>query len=190
MAILKHKNLLLFTLLIMSAACTHTTPRYSPSATNVQQIQQITKNASVKIQDGDFSAIKEKKSIMCRAAGPVAVPENKTFTQYIKDAIFDEFKIAGIYDKNALTKLSAKLDFIDFSSGMTDGNWTIRMTFSSKTVSPFTVESVHEFSGSFIASMACQQVAQELPIATQKFILKVVSHPSFKKVIRHKVAVN
>lgn len=93
--------------------------------------------------------------------------------------------MAGIYQQNSSNKLSAKLDYIDFSTGLSESDWTIRMTFSSRATKPFSIETKHSFEGAFVANQACQIVAQELPKATQKLILALVSHPSFKKIIRN-----
>jgi len=179
------------TLALSLASCSHVSPRYNASATNVEEIRQITKDISAKISTGEFTATEiGKKSIVCRAAGPVGPSDNKTFDQFIKDAIADEFKIAGIYDEKSNVKLKGKLDSIDFSSSIGAGKWMMKMTFSSQEVEPFVVENTYSFSTNFIADIACEQVSQALPAATQDFIKKLIQHPSFRNILTQKVAIN
>lgn len=168
-------------------SCTHVSPRYNASATNVEEIHQIVKDASTKIGVEKFTSTEAgKKSIVCRAAGPVEPSDNKTFDQFIRGAIADEFKVAGIYDENSLLKLHGNLDSIDFSSNIGAGKWMMKMTFSSQGVEPFVIENTYSFSTNFIADIACEQVSQALPAATQDFIKKLVQHPSFTSLLTQK----
>ncbi|MEI2614235.1 MAG: hypothetical protein V9G21_04125 [Methylotenera sp.] len=185
------------TLALSLASCSHVSPRYNASATNVEEIRQITKDISAKISTGEFTATEiGKKSIVCRAAGPVGPSDNEGsrveagFDQFIKDAIADEFKIAGIYDEKSNVKLKGNLDSIDFSSSIGAGKWMMKMTFSSQEVEPFVVENTYSFSTNFIADIACEQVSQALPAATQDFIKKLIQHPSFRNILTQKVAIN
>ena len=184
------KAVVVFTLAVFSVACSHVSPRYSTSATNVEEIRQITKGTDVKVGAGSFTATEVgKNSIVCRAAGPVLPADSKPFDQFIKDALFDEMRVAGIYDEKSPIKLHGKLDYIDFSSNIGAGKWMMKMTFSSDGIEPFTVENTYEFSTNFVADIACEQVSQALPAATQDFIKKFVQHPGFKSLLSKKVAV-
>lgn len=169
---------------IFLSACSHVSPRYNMSATNVEELRQITKDSTTKIGSGEFTATEAgKKSIICRAAGPIAPPDDKTFDEFIHDALFDELKLVNAYDQNSLVKLSANLDQIDFSSNIGSGKWTIRMTLKADGSEPFTVENVYPFSTNFVADIACEQVAQALPAATQDFIRKIFEDPAFKALL-------
>lgn len=137
-----------------------------------------------KVSVGNFTSYKDvPKSIMCRGEGPVSAPNNKSFEQYIKDALVEELTIARILDETSDRQLAATLNKIDFSSALSGGSWDIRMTFSAKDVEPFVVTISYPFDSSFVAYTACNQVAQALPFATQKLINELIKHPSFKKVI-------
>lgn len=177
----------LLTLSVASVACSHVSPRYNTSATNVEEIRQVTKGSDTKIAAGTFTATEAgKSSIVCRAAGNVVPPDSKTYDQFIKDALFDEMKVAGIYDESSSLKFKGNLDSIDFSSNIGAGKWIMKMTFSSDGVEPFTVENTYEFSTNFIADIACEQVAQALPAATQDFIKKFVESAGFKNLVSNK----
>ena len=182
MSMLIKKKLLLAVLLL--SACSHVSPRYNMSATNVEELRQLTKNSTTKIGSGAFTATEAgKKSILCRAAGPIAPPDNKTYDGFIHDALFDELKLVNVYDENASVKLSANLDYIDFDSNIGSGKWTIKMTLKADNSEPFKVENIYSFSTNFIADIACEQVAQALPAATQDFIQKVFQAPEFKALL-------
>ncbi len=182
------KFAIIATLAIFSAACSHVAPKYSASATNVEEMRMIAKEATAKISAGEFTATEAgKKSIGCRAEGTVGAPDNKTFDQFIKDAIVDEMKVAGIYDEKSHIKLQSNLDFIDFSSNIGAGKWMMKMTFKSDGIEPFLIENTYEFSTNFIADIACEQVSQALPAATQDLIKKLVQHPSFKAMLTQKM---
>lgn len=112
----KNTKYILITFTALLSACSHVSQRYSASATNVEQIREIAKDVSAKISVDQFTATeKGKKSIVCRAEGAISAPDNKTFDEFIRDAITDEFRVAGVYDAKSLTKLQGNLDSIDFS---------------------------------------------------------------------------
>jgi len=69
---------------------------------------------------------------------------------------------------------------VDFSSGMTDGKWLFTLTLSNGKNS-FTTKSTMNFSGSFVADKACQEVAQAFGPAVQQLIREVIKNPQFKK---------
>jgi len=191
---MKNNNQLTFAIIfvsLMASACSHVSPRYNASATNVEEIREIAKEATSKISVEQFSATeKGKKSIVCRAEGAVSAPDNKTFDEFIKDAISDELRVAGIYDAKSPVKLQGNLDYIDFNSNIGAGKWKMKMTFKGEGVEPFLVENVYEFSTNFIANIACEQVSQALAPASQDLIKKLIQHPSFKKIVTQKVAAN
>jgi hypothetical protein len=177
------KSISMLAILFLSA-CSHVSPRYNMSATNVEELRQLTKDSTTKIASGAFTATETgKKSILCRAAGPIAPPDDKTFDGFIHDALFDELKLVNAYDQNSSVKLSANLDQIDFNSNIGSGKWVIRMTLKADGSEPFTVENTYSFSTNFIADIACEQVAQALPAATQDFIQKVFQAPEFKALL-------
>lgn len=170
-----------FTALIGALAisgCAYKSAPYGASASNVEKI----KTAQIPpLAIGAFSAAQPgQDSITCRAAGPVMVSPN--FETYIHNAFVDELKLAGAYNPNAPTSLVGKLDAVDFSSGITDGNWTFTLTMSNNKNQSFTTTSKYAFSGSFVADKACQEVAQAFGPAVQKLIEDVIQNPAFKSV--------
>ena len=159
----------------MVSGCAYNTAPYGASVANVTKI----KAANIKaVSVAPFSSTKPGAStITCRAAGPVTV--KPSFENYIQNALIDEQKLSAAYDPESKIVISGKLESIDFSSGMTDGNWSISLTISNNKSQSYTTTSSYPFSGSFVADKACQEVAQAFSPAVQKLIQDVVSNPKF-----------
>ncbi|MFL9878093.1 hypothetical protein PQR63_06875 [Herbaspirillum rhizosphaerae] len=152
----------------------------SPYGASVQNVDAI-KSAGIKpVAVEKFQSSKPGlASITCRAAGPVTVVPS--FETYIEKALIDELKLAGAYDAASALKLSGKLEEVDFSSGMSDGKWLFTLTLSNNKNDSFTTKSTMNFSGSFVADKACQEVAQAFGPAVQQLIRDVIKNPQFKK---------
>ncbi|MEZ0233303.1 MAG: hypothetical protein ACAH12_10720 [Methylophilaceae bacterium] len=161
--------------------CSHNSPRYAPSVTNQEKLKNIATQAlDKKVATETFTAVSPgRKSIVCRAAGTVTPPDGKSFEKYLEDAFVGELKMSGLYASTG-QKISGKLQELDFNSNIGAGKWIIKMEFSCAGKSPFIVESQYDFSTNFIADIACEQVSQALPAATQDFIEKVVDNQGFK----------
>jgi len=160
---------------ILISGCAYNTAPYGASVANVTKI----KAANIKaVSVAPFSSTNPGNStITCRAAGPVTV--KPSFESYIQSALIDELKLSSVYDPDSKIVISGRLESIDFSSGITDGNWSIALTISNNQSQSFTTKSTSPFSGSFVADKACQEVAQAFSPAVQKLIHDVVSNPQF-----------
>lgn len=70
----------------------------------------------------------------CRAAGPIAPPDDMTFEAYIQKALADELKVAGMFDdKSPKVTLIGNVEQLSFSSsrGLTGGTWDIGLRVTS-----------------------------------------------------------
>ncbi len=158
------------------SGCAYNVAPYGASVQNVEAI----KTYNLKpVSIGKFQSSKPgNTTITCRAAGPVTV--SPSFEGYIEKAFIDELKLAGIYDASSPLVLTGKLEQVDFSSGMTDGNWSFTLTLTNARNESFTTNSKFDFSGSFSADKACQEVAQAFGPAVQKLVASVVQDPKFR----------
>lgn len=175
---MKHVSLALALTGALLSGCAYNASQYGASVQNVDAI----KAHNIRpVAVAQFTSSKPGlATIVCRAAGPVTV--TPSFESYIEKAFIDELKLAGVYDPAASLRLAGKLEEIDFSSGMTDGNWTFLLTVSNQRNESFTTKSTFGFSGSFVADKACQEVAQAFSPAVQKLIQDVVRNPRFKQI--------
>ena len=90
------KNIFILVLVFALSACsTYMPQRYSISADNNVALKAIrVGNITVGSFKGPLNF-----DISCRAAGPIAPPDNMSFEAYIQKALADELKIAGKYDE-------------------------------------------------------------------------------------------
>lgn len=167
--------------IVCAAAFSGCTYNVSPYGASVQNVDAIRTYNLKPIAIGKFESSKPgNASITCRAAGPVAV--SPSFEAYIEKAFIDELKLAGIYDPSSKLVLTGKLEEIDFSSGITDGNWSFTLTLTNARKESYTTKSTFGFSGSFVADKACQEVAQAFGPAVQKLVGDVVRDPRFRQI--------
>jgi hypothetical protein len=183
----QYRTLVTLLLAVLVASCSHVAPRYSISANNVEGIRTVSSDGTNKIGVASFSTFEPGlSSIMCRGAGPVRPPDDLTFEKYIEEAIASELKLARAFSSESPVRLQGKLEYITFNSNIFNGKWQIDMTFSGDSVEPFTIKSIYEFSTNYVANTACTQVATALPQAVQELVAKLVSHPSFRKLVTKK----
>lgn len=173
------KRILALSILCALSACeTPTTSRYSISAaTNVA----LKKIAVTGIGVGNFTE-PATSDLTCRLLGPVHAPDGMTQTQYIKKALEDELKVAGVFtDSQPRVTLSGKVEQLSFSSskGLTGGVWDIQLTLTSSNGKSLTTTEHYEFESGFSASEACRQTAQAFMPAVQDLIQKAVVSPEF-----------
>jgi hypothetical protein len=162
----------------LASGCAYNASPYGASVRNVDAIK------AVQMKPVAVAPFKSAKpgltTITCRAAGPVTVAPS--FEGYIEKAFIDELKLAGAYNPASDITLSGNLESVDFSSGMSDGNWTFSLAVSNSRSQGFTTKSTFPFAGSFVADKACQEVAQAFGPAVQKLIEDVVKNPQFKQI--------
>jgi hypothetical protein len=171
----------LITLAATLALLTGCAYNVSPYGAAVENVEAIKAYSLKPVSVGTFQSSKPgNASITCRAAGPVTV--SPSFEAYIQKAFTDELRLAGLYEPASPLVLTGRLDDIDFSSGMTDGNWAFTLTLTNARSESFTTQSRFGFAGSFSADKACQEVAQAFGPAVQKLVGDVVRHPRFRQI--------
>lgn len=180
------KTLLLITLLTLTACSTYTPQRYSISADNNVALKTLqVQNINV----GDFTGPNDFSNA-CRAAGPIAPPDNMSFEAYLQKALADELKVAGLYnDKAPTVTLTGSLEKLSFSSsrGLTGGSWDLSLIVKSSNGHSTHVSEHYEFESGFVADTACKQTAEAYLPAVQNLIGKLVTSPNFKKLVGSKI---
>lgn len=175
---MKNVRLAMIAITALVSGCAYNTSQYGASIRNVETLK------AHNIKPVAVAPFKSSRpgldSITCRAAGPVKVTPN--FESYIEKAFIDELKLANAYSPDSKTTLTGMLDAVDFSSGISDGNWSFTLTVSNQRSESFTIKSQFGFSGSFVADKACQEVAQAFSPAVQKLIEDVIQNPKFKQI--------
>jgi hypothetical protein len=168
--------------LALTACSTYMPQRYSISADNNVALKSI---GVGNINVGAFNG-PENFDNSCRAAGPIAPPDNMTFAAYVQKALADELKVAGLFDdKTAKVTLTGALEQLAFSSsrGLTGGSWDLALRVSSSNGKSAFVTEHYEFNSGFVADTACKQTAEAYFPAVQNLIGKLIKSPGFKSLV-------
>ncbi len=159
--------------------CTYSVNQYGSSLDTTDKIKQL---QSPPLAVDKFESYRpDLKSIVCRANGVVATPDEVSFETYIERAFIDELKQANAYDPKSPAVVHGRLEEINFISSVGKGKWFMKLAVSSNTNPGYAVDSAYEFSANWVAFRACQQVAQAFVPAVQQLISQVVSDPRFKQ---------
>lgn len=169
------RSLLFVVLAMFVAGCeTYSAPRYGMSADNIVALRAL---APARIAVGAF-AEPQKFADGCRAAGPITAADGIGFAAYIRKALIDELKIAGVYDERAPVTLTGTLDHLAFSS--TVAWWNLTLTVRSSNGRSVTVQEEYKFDGAFAAVTACKKVADAYFPAVQNALQKLIASPDFR----------
>ena len=169
--------------LLLSGCESLVAPRYSISADNNVAIKAL---GVTSVGVGPFAEPAKFES-GCRAVGALEVADGITHTQYIRKALEDELKVAGIYvEKSARITLSGAVTRLEFSStrGLTGGSWDIDLNIQSSNGTNMTLTEHHEFQSGFVGTTACKQTAEAFAPTVQNLLGKLVRSPDFQRLVK------
>lgn len=174
---------LLILVSLLGGCSTYAADRYSVSMdTHVALERAIASQQGQKVAVDEFGATNPGRTqIDCRAVGPIKTPDNETFEAFVRKALVDQLQLADLYSPDAQRRIGGSLDEINFSS--VDGRWFLALTVTGNPGRRFTVREEYDYDTSFYGETACNQTAQALMPAVQNLILKVVSHPEFRRMV-------
>ena len=93
---------------LLFTGCGIKTSEYNVSADNVSALRD---HKELKLDVGNFTASNaSENSVMCRLPETVSTPKGEPFSEYIKEALLSELKMAGVYDKNSDLKISGNVN--------------------------------------------------------------------------------
>src|SRR5690625_349079 len=172
--------ILLAAMSVFATGCsTYATDRYTISMDNVVALRSLNGQT---INVGEFSAsAPDKRSIVCRAVGPIKPPDGELFSEYIRKAFLDELRMAEVYSDAAPVTITGNLNSIDFSSG--NGTWNLSLTVNSSNGNSMSVSEEFSYTTSFYGETACNQTAQALMPAVQNLVGKVVRSAEFPALV-------
>ena len=132
----------------VSGCSTYTTPRYALSADTNVALKSI---GAANIAVGTISNPSNFDSA-CRAAGPLSPPDGVSHAAYIKKALEDELKVAGVYSTGApRVILGGTITKLEFSSARSlfGGSWDIDLTLSSSNGKSMAASEHYEFESGY-----------------------------------------
>lgn len=168
--------------LLLSGCVNYPVSRYAVSVDN--QIA-LRGQKERKINVGNFTSFDPNlKTVVCRAFGPIITPNGELYSEYIRNALVDELKIADLYSIDSPITLTGNLKELVDSS--TSGHWKLSLTVNSSNGKEVTVEESYKFPTSALGDNACNQTALALMPAVQNLIGKVISGENFQTLIESK----
>lgn len=175
------KKIISVALFLFIAGCsTMQLPRYSISVDNVQALKKY-ENAKVIVSEFTQST---KFDSACRLMGPIEPADGLSIPEFIRKAINDELKMAGIYSPEG-TNITGDVKKISFSSisKLTNGFWDISIELISSNGNFLSVTNKYEFKSGFDAITACNATADALSPAVQDLIKVAVTDPRFQELL-------
>jgi len=180
------KSLLLSSSLILATilftGCGIKTSEYNVSADNVQTLRDY---KELKLDVSNFTATNSgESSVMCRLAETISTPKGESFSDYIKEALISELKMAGVYDKNSELKISGNLNKIYGSTMFGNAYWEINVAVSSTNGKSITVNTKRDYPSSYLASTACNNMGTSFAPTIKQLIGDIINHKDFSELLR------
>ncbi|TLD86541.1 hypothetical protein [Helicobacter sp. MIT 05-5294] len=171
----------LFALLFVG--CGIKTQTYHSSADNMLEL----KKYNTKVKVGAFSANNAGENhILCRLAETISTPSGETFSEYIRKALIEELKIAGLYDENSDIVIIGNLNNIYGSSMIGNAYWSFDITISQENTSKtFNVQSKTDYPSAYLAFTACTNMASTLNTGVKDLINKIITHKEFADIMQN-----
>jgi hypothetical protein len=149
-------------------------PNYAPDPQVRGHLSSATK-LQVRVGTPAFA---DSGSILCRGGMPVKLPDGRTFSHYIGDALSQELALAGALDARNGATLDVRLTRVDFSTALGATNWYIdaQYTLSGQA---FSISTTYNDRSSYFGDKACQNMAPYFQRAVSRHIGEVFRHPTF-----------
>ncbi len=173
---------LLGLLLFLFAGCGIKIQEYHSSADNIVELRKY----STKIAVGNFNANNAGEShILCRLAETISTPSGEPFSEYIRKALIDELKMAGLYDENSIIVIVGNLNNIYGSSMLGNAYWEFDVTLTQKdTNKTFNIKSKIDYPSAYLAFTACTNMATTLNKGVKELIYKIITHKEFVNIMQ------
>ena len=167
-------------LILLLSGCSVVAPPYKPLMDNLQQL----KNAEISpLNVGKFEDSKSVNKLTLRGSSYNS-PFNKSFGQYIENALTQELKMAKIWSGVSNTIITGQLisNEID-ASGFSIGDASISVKFivsqNEKEVLNKVFTAKHEWESSFMGAIAIPNAQMNYPVVIQKVINKLFTDSDF-----------
>ena len=159
--------------------------QYGVSSENVKSLRGLAQTSTIKLNVGDFSSYQlGRNAIDCHFTGPVVTPNQEPFEAYIRNALINELRAAGLFSEHANIRIDGYLESVGLDTSYKNGRWAFKLRISASDGSSFITGNVYSVSTSFDGGLACLEMARALPLATQDLLSKLFDDPKFRKLTR------
>ena len=174
--------IVLFSIIVSGCASITADRPYFSSTENIIKLQHKIPDKNVKVKIGTFTESRKIGDIGCRADGSIDVSQGQTKGQYIERAIKTEFFNAGIFSVDGDTEITGELRSLAVSS-ISPAYWEIEIFISSNKSTGYPVKTRFEFQTSWMAGIACENLANAYGPAVQQLISDIIDDSRFEALI-------
>jgi hypothetical protein len=167
---------------VLFTGCGIKSSEYSASAQNVQALK---KYEGTKIAVSKFTAkTPGQHSTLCRLAETITTPNDEPYESYIEKALKEELMMAGLYDESSKIKISGYIEEVVGSSMLGDAYWKFKVKVSSSNGKEFTVSTKKEYSSSFLAYTACNNMGSTFAPSVKQLITDIINNKDFPSLLK------
>lgn len=179
------KRIITITLILLVSACSMQAPPYNASLENVQTI----KRAKIEpIKVGSITTTKKLNSISLRGSSMLS-PVNKSYGDYISQALEDELRLAKLWSPVSSTIITGQvltndIDVSGFSEGSGEISANFIVTKNNKIIFEKTISANHTFDSSFIGAIAIPNGQANYVNLVQKLIKNLFENKDFVTAVK------
>ncbi|WP_010300130.1 hypothetical protein [Candidatus Odyssella thessalonicensis] len=133
---------------------------------------------SVKMPENDAH------SIMCRAVGPIYLPQKMTYSQYINDALHKTLISMDKLSDSPHVGHTLEIALTRVNFDTLAGEWYIDGNVIIDSKKSFTVNTTTQYGTAYIAVDACRNTAESFDEAVTNFIKKLLNQPDVAQALR------
>jgi hypothetical protein len=159
--------------LTTSGCASYVTGRYTSSVDNAVALRAW---KGQKVSVGNFKDYTNNAIMSCNYKGNITTMDGESYTQFIRNALITELKLADTYSVSAPIKITGALNRVDNSTAVAM-DWTFDMSIAASNGYRFGVKEKYKFNGSVVGTAAstCGGSASAFVPAVQNIIGKIIS---------------
>lgn len=180
------KKIIIISIMLLMSACSLPAPKYQPSASNSNILQDVT---GKKISVGQFNESKTEVNHLSLRGGRLVSPYNDSYSQYLASALEEELRLAGVLDGSSDIKVSGmlidnQLDISSFSIGTASITAKFSVSRQNKLVYEQTLSASHQWDSSFVGAIAIPAGQNNYPVVVQKLFTALFSDKRFQAAVK------
>ena len=176
---MRYLGILIVTILLLSGCETLSVQQYLPTQQNTSVIKNVMMMSNISsLAVGEFTTSHPGQfESLCGINKLIRIPNNTPPDIYIRNALINEIKEAGVYSLDQIEAERVITGHLDtFKLDSDTGSWIIQVTISLNTGDVYTVSETYEHD-----EISCERAASTLVPAVQDLIYKIVSNPAFQR---------
>ena len=160
------KFIVIIAAVFLSGCTSFNVPTYSADSQNIESIGGRPNKFNIV---SDKPSFEDTGKILCRMAGDITVLKDKTYNDYLLDALREELTTRKLLDDKNDRTVSVKFTKVNLSSSLGSTRWFIdgEYNFNGKTQ---LVSTVYDMDSNYFADVACNNIALNFPKAVTQHL--------------------